>query len=51
MLHDQIADQRTEDGSSSAGNYELLMILQPVPEEVITEIVDEIFLRLVRKRP
>jgi hypothetical protein len=31
--------------------YELLMTLQPVPEETITEIVDEIFLPLVRKRP
>ncbi len=30
--------------------HELLMTLQPVPEETITEIVDEIFLPLVRKR-
>jgi hypothetical protein len=27
------------------------MTLQPVPEETITEIVDEIFLPLVRKEP
>ena len=31
--------------------HELLMTLQPVPEETITEIVDEIFLPLVRKQP
>jgi hypothetical protein len=31
--------------------HEMLMTLQPVPEETITEIVDEIFLPLVRKEP
>ncbi|MCO6003758.1 TetR/AcrR family transcriptional regulator C-terminal ligand-binding domain-containing protein [Actinoallomurus purpureus] len=30
--------------------HELLMTLQPVPEETITEIVDDIFLPLVRPR-
>lgn len=31
--------------------HELLMTLQPVPEETVAEIVDEIFLPLVRKAP
>jgi AcrR family transcriptional regulator len=31
--------------------HEMLMTLQPVPEETIAEIVDEIFLPLVRKEP
>jgi hypothetical protein len=31
--------------------HELLMTLQPVPEQTISEIVDEIFPPLVRKRP
>jgi hypothetical protein len=31
--------------------HEPLMTLQPVPEQTITEIVDEVFLQLVRKLP